>query len=157
MSSQGLIIEPATAADAQGIAKVHVASWQAAYKGILPEALLASLSVSDRAAMWTQIIGEHSAQILLTKREEQIVGFVSFGASRDTDAAPNSFEIQAIYVNPSDWSTGIGNELMQTAIAHIKANEAKLLTLWVLADNVRAIRFYEKLGLVLEHGASKVI
>jgi ribosomal protein S18 acetylase RimI-like enzyme len=157
MPTSDVIVLPATAADAQGIAEVHVASWQRAYKGILPDAVLASLSVADRAAMWAQIIDQQSAQVWVAKCDEKTFGFVSFGASRDADATPCTFEIHAIYVEPSQWSRGIGHALMQLTVKQVSAESAELVTLWVLADNARAIRFYEQAGFVLEQGASKSI
>jgi hypothetical protein len=45
-------IRPATAEDAAGIAAVHVRSWQVAYRGQLPDALLDSLSVDQRTRWW---------------------------------------------------------------------------------------------------------
>ena len=42
--------------DAQAIAEVHVASWQGAYRGLLPDALLDGQSVERRAQWWTQAI-----------------------------------------------------------------------------------------------------
>ena len=43
-------IATATSEDCRAIAEVHVESWQRAYKGILPEQYLASLSVAEREA-----------------------------------------------------------------------------------------------------------
>jgi hypothetical protein len=42
------MIRQAILEDAEAIAKVHVASWQAAYKGLMPAEFLASLSVERR-------------------------------------------------------------------------------------------------------------
>lgn len=47
-----ITVRHATANDAAAIAQVHVASWQAAYRGLLPEALLVSLSVERRQRHW---------------------------------------------------------------------------------------------------------
>lgn len=45
-------IRGATVADAEGIAHIHVASWRSTYRGIMPDALLAGLSMERRAANW---------------------------------------------------------------------------------------------------------
>ena len=41
------VIRPATEADARTIAEIHVAGWVAAYRGMVPDELLASLSVDE--------------------------------------------------------------------------------------------------------------
>lgn len=150
-------IETAAIAHVQGIAQVHVASWQSAYKGILPAKLLKALSVSDRAAMWMQIIEQKSADVWVATRDDKVFGFVSVAPSRDADALPNTAEIQAIYMAPTEWSTGAGRRLIQAAMQGISARHFAYVTLWVLADNVRAIRFYENAGFVCDLAANKSI
>ena len=48
-------IRAAVAADARGIAEVHVRSWQAAYRGQIPDSVLAGLSVDARATTSTAV------------------------------------------------------------------------------------------------------
>ena len=45
-------LRDATPDDAHAIATVHVASWQVAYRGFMPDAVLDGLSVDDRARKW---------------------------------------------------------------------------------------------------------
>ena len=40
--------------DAEGLARVHVDSWRVAYKGIVPDEHLASLSYEKRAGRWRE-------------------------------------------------------------------------------------------------------
>lgn len=51
-----MIVRPATVDDARGVAEVHVASWQAAYAGLIDQATLDALSVDAREAMWARWI-----------------------------------------------------------------------------------------------------
>jgi len=44
-----MLLRPAEPADAMGVARVHVRSWQAAYRGLLPDAYLDGLRAEDRA------------------------------------------------------------------------------------------------------------
>lgn len=53
-------IRAATPNDAALIAGVHVASWRETYAGLLPEAMLSDLSVSDRTGRWARIFGKAS-------------------------------------------------------------------------------------------------
>jgi GNAT superfamily N-acetyltransferase len=133
--------------DADAIARVHVASWQVAYRGQLPDELLDALSVEFRAAGWRRILGEAAGQsVIVAERGERVVGFASVGPTRDPDAAEPVGELYALYVDPTDWSTGAGRALIQAAEARLRATGAAEATLWVLASNARARRFYELAG-----------
>jgi hypothetical protein len=46
------LIRTATQEDASSISRVHVESWQTTYRGILPEAFLASLNAEESMAAW---------------------------------------------------------------------------------------------------------
>jgi ribosomal protein S18 acetylase RimI-like enzyme len=135
----------ATEADADGIAAVHVRSWQAAYRGLLPQAYLDGLSVTDRAASW-----RHELSALPADRrpwvalvEERVRGFVIAGPSRDEDGDPDTAEIHALYVDPECWDLGVGRALMHHQVDFLRRRGYRHATLWVLADNLRATGFYE--------------
>ena len=148
-------IQAATAEDCRAVAEVHVESWQRAYRGILPEQYLASLSVADREAMWRRLVEQQPSHLLVARAAGQVVGFVAFGASRDDGAPIDRAEIWAIYVNAASWSTGAGRLLWLEALQRIVAEGYKSVSLWVIAGNERAVRFYERAGFVVEPGSRK--
>ena len=148
-------IEPATIDDCRGIAEVHVASWQKAYAGTFSSEYLESLSVSKRERAWRTIFANGNSQVLVARHGEQIVGFVSFGASRDPDAQPDHGEVSAIYVLPSFWSTGVGLALWQEAKRSLQSQGFSQVSLWVISNNARAIRFYTLAGFHEEIGSAK--
>jgi len=43
--------------DAEGITRVHVASWRSAYRGLVPDPLLDQVDMSARAERWRGILG----------------------------------------------------------------------------------------------------
>jgi ribosomal protein S18 acetylase RimI-like enzyme len=151
----GVQIEPATLDDCRAIAEVHVESWQHAYRGLIPEAYLASLSVSDREATWRRMLELHPADLLLARTAGCVAGFAAFGASRDEGAPPQRAEIWAIYVKPSFWSAGAGRLLWLAALERILAQGYKTVSLWVIVGNERAIRFYERAGFVVDPESRK--
>jgi ribosomal protein S18 acetylase RimI-like enzyme len=148
-------LESATAEDCRAIAEVHVESWQHAYKGLLPEAYLASLSVVEREAMWRSMVEREPSHLVLARTANQIVGFVAFGASRDEGAPAERAEIWAIYVKPACWSTGAGRLLWLEAMQRIVAEGYKSISLWVIVGNGRAARFYERAGFSIEPESRK--
>ena len=50
------MIRPATVDDAAAVAHVHVSSWRSTYRGLMPDAVLDSLSVERRAEFWREVI-----------------------------------------------------------------------------------------------------
>jgi hypothetical protein len=48
------MIRSATPGDARAIATIHVEAWRAAYRGIVPDEYLDSLSIDGRESTWRQ-------------------------------------------------------------------------------------------------------
>jgi GNAT superfamily N-acetyltransferase len=74
------------------------------------------------------------------------VGFVTFGAARDADAAPAVGQIFAIYLDEDVQGTGVGNGLMVHALQTLAAEGRTRAILWVLETNTLARTFYERGG-----------
>ena len=84
------------------------------------------------------------------------VGFASFGTERGAGGQPGSVprpgqgqaraELYAIYVMPRQWSTGAGRALMDAVLKQAAVGGYACISLWVLQDNPRARRFYERAG-----------
>ena len=142
------LIRPATPEDARPIAEVHVASWRAAYRGLLPDAYLDRLSVDEREAQRREHLDDPSGEwgTLVAEEDGRVIGFVTFGPTRDDDAPPGTGEVPAIYLDPAVVGTGIGRDLFAEATDGLRRAGYTRATLWVLEANERARRFYEKAG-----------
>ena len=143
-------VRVANVADAAGIAAVHVASWRQAYSGLIPQHYLDSLSVQDRTQGWERILSQPplpGVATLVAELGRGIIGFASIGPSRDDDAEPGTQELWGIYLHPDHWGAGHGHTLHAQAVAGLRATGSTVTaeaTLWVLAGNKRARRFYEQ-------------
>jgi ribosomal protein S18 acetylase RimI-like enzyme len=85
-----------------------------------------------------------------------VLGWVSVGPSRDDDADENIIgELYGIYLDPQFYRIGYGTKLWREAKQYLFRNGFNKITLWVLEENVRARRFYEKIGFILEKDAVK--
>jgi len=133
---EDMTVRPAVVADAPAVASVHVQTWQAAYRGLVPDSVLDELSVEARTSMWERGIPRGGVWVGLV--DSAVAGFAAVGPSREPDAA---FELFAIYVLPSAWGTGLGYELARAALG-----DQQDVVLWVFDENPRARRFYERLG-----------
>jgi GNAT superfamily N-acetyltransferase len=107
------LIRAARPDDARPVAEVHVASWRHAYRGLLPDESLERLSVDDREAMWRRAFEDPDPKsgAFVAEVDGRIVGFASFGPSRDEDVPDGTGEVPAIYVEPAALGTGVGREL----------------------------------------------
>lgn len=145
--------------DAHRIAEVHVRSWQAAYRGVLPDALLDGLAVSEREQVWRSILVErdHWLTLVAETPDGKLAGFCSTATpSRGPDTGEATAEIGALYVEPDHWREGAGSALLAMTLAELrKGGGWREVVLWVLPENRSAITFYERFGLALEPGVEK--
>ena len=156
MDSRGITIRAGTKADAEQIADIHVRAWRWAYRGHVPDALLDSLSVSDRVEAWRSSLQQSDrSRVWVAQAEGRLLGFVSAGACRDEDAQPGTGELYAIYVEPSRVHTGLGRRLFETATDWLESEGFRAATLWVLDSNTRARGFYEAAQWMLD-GSTKI-
>jgi GNAT superfamily N-acetyltransferase len=146
------VVRPATPADAEGIARVHVGAWQFAYAHVFPAEELASISLERRTELARRMLADQTP-ILVAELDGEIVGFAGVGPSRDADGEGVG-ELLSLYVDPAHWDAGIGRELGIAADESLRALGFDEATLWVLEDNPRARRFYEAGGWRLD-GASR--
>ena len=136
--------------DARLIAAVHVRAWRAAYRGLLPDALLDALSVDERERSWRELLGEtHGRSLTLVAGDDAdtVEGFCALSTpSRDDDADERTAEIAATYVEPNRWRAGVGTLLLDVALGRLRRDGYEQATLWVFAENDRARSFYERFG-----------
>lgn len=143
------MIRKALPRDAQAIAQVHISSWQDAYRDLMPADYLNALdaTLAQRESSWARSIESDESNVWVAELNQQVVGWVSVGASRDEDATEgNTGEVMAIYVLASHWQTGVGRALWKAGLQCLIEQGYQRLTLWVLTENDRAIRFYRRPG-----------
>lgn len=141
-----MLIRPAEPSDALAVARVHVRSWQAAYRTLLPDDFLNNLRPEDWATRYTfDDPNPRAFQTLVAFDDSAIRGFATTVASRDAEL-PNYGELAALYVDPIYWNRGIGHDLVTAARAQLLALGFHNALLWVLTGNARADRFYRADG-----------
>ncbi len=125
-----------------GVARVHVRSWQAAYRNLLPAEYLDSLRPEDRAARYVFENPDAAKPWTIVAEDDGLItGFATTAPARDSDAE-GCGELYALYVDPDCWGRGIGVELMKAARARLVELGFQQATLWVMKGNQRAERFY---------------
>lgn len=141
------MIREATAADAPAIARVHVESWRTTYRGIVPDAVLANLSVERREQQWARVLGNAAGAEFVYVAEDEagaVIGFASGGPEREHDPLYTG-ELHAIYLLAEAQGRGIGRELTRLVAERLAAAGHRAMLVWVLAENP-ACGFYAALG-----------
>ena len=141
-----LLLRPAEPADAMAVARVHVRSWQAGYRGLLPDAYLDGLRPEDRAARYdfaTEDVRQPATMVAID--DDVICGFATTSPARDSDV-PEHGELCALYIDPEWWGCGAGVALIAAARARLVDRGFRNAVLWLLEGNVRADRFYRMDG-----------
>ncbi len=152
-------VRRANGGDAPAIADIHVRSWRAAYRGILPDSLLDDLSVPERERSWSALVGNHENRwlTLVADSRRDLAGFCSVAIpSRDEAAGEKTAEIGALYVDPDQWRRGVGGAMLSSALKELSENGWRDVILWVLPENQSALAFYDRFGFVVEHGVEKL-
>ena len=139
-----LEIRPLTDADIDEVAAVHMRTWQAAYAGIVPAEFLDALKIEVFVARRRE--NKHGTT-LVAVLDGTIVGFAHLGPYREDDGSldPGHGELYALYVAPERWGTGAGRALIEAAEQEL-ARTYRNVRLFVLEENHRARRFYERAG-----------
>jgi ribosomal protein S18 acetylase RimI-like enzyme len=146
-------VRTATPQDAADIVRINVCGWRLAYAGIVPDDVLAAIDVPDRVERYRHRMSRPSQfESLLVQDGGVTVGYTSLGPYRigqhEGVLSRRVGEVVAIYVDPPRWGTGVGPALMHAALDRLAARAFASVRLWVLAENARARRFYERAGFV---------
>ncbi|BBY00942.1 GNAT family N-acetyltransferase [Mycobacterium seoulense] len=139
-------VRAAVPADAYEVAGLHARSWRVAYRGLIAQDYLESLSAEALVNRYTfGRIGLGMPSTLVAVDGSAIRGFATTGLCRNSDL-PNFGELMALYVDPAHEATGVGRLLMSAARGRLRSVGVTGAVLWVLDANTRARRFYQRDG-----------
>jgi GNAT superfamily N-acetyltransferase len=142
----------ATYADRLSIAGLHAESWRHTYRGAYQDEFLDGPVFADRRAVWEKRLSEPPINQFVVVAEErgQLVGFA---CAYGRDDPRWGTLLDNIHVTPRLHGNGIGSRLFVEVVMWCLENSADCgLWLWVVGQNHRARRFYERLG-AIDHGA----
>ena len=111
-------VRAASVDDAEAVAAVHVRSWQAPYRGLIPDAHLDTLFDRQRVEIWSRILAEADLPrtgAFVLQDGLEVIGFIHVAPTRDDDLPASTGEVTGLYVAPSAWGLGGGRQLLDTA------------------------------------------
>lgn len=129
--------------DLYEVSNVYEKSWKSAYKDIIPQDYLDSIPVGQ----WAERIDKKGMYNLVVTENGHIIGTCGFCRSR-WEKYSGYGEIVSIYFLPEYTGKRFGKYLICKAVEELEKMGYKSVILWVLEDNFRAIRFYEKNGFI---------
>lgn len=132
----------ATPDGAEACGAVHHRSWVETYSHLLPPEHWRTDTVERRAALWTRVLRD-GFEVPVAEVDGRIVGLALAVPGRTIGAhgPVRDRELSTLYVLAEHHGTGAGQALLDTALP--PGTPAQL---WVLDDNPRARRFYERNG-----------
>ena len=154
--SEGFV-RVARAADAPGLARVQVASWQGSLAGLVPDAVVAELT-SDEAVgqfteRWEQAIvapptSKHHVHVAVDKPgDPEILGFAAAGPATDEDLWPRTDgELYELHVLPSAAGEGHDERLLNAVADTFAEDGFSTGYTWALAADEQRIGFLEAAG-----------
>ncbi|MGW7332642.1 N-acetyltransferase family protein [Streptomyces sp. NPDC054840] len=137
-----------TEADVAAVSEIRVTGWKAAYAGIVPQPYLDRMTAEADARLRRQHFTKPdkvAVDLIAVDDQGSVVGWACLGPSRSAGG-----ELYALYVQPSLIGSGIGRTLLRAVHATARARGFDSVLLWVLTDNTRARRFYERAGYVAD-------
>ncbi|MEV4414404.1 GNAT family N-acetyltransferase [Catellatospora sp. NPDC049609] len=146
-----LTIRPGhTPADVAAVALLHTLSRRDAYRDLLTPAELAEVTVERQHQSWSQRWAAESDthRMHLAERDGELLGFCYLGPADPAaeQAPPGTGMLNAIHVRPDAVGSGVGLALMRTCLAGFADLGHTRAMLYVVRENDRARRFYERGG-----------
>ncbi|MGA9335338.1 MAG: GNAT family N-acetyltransferase, partial [Rudaea sp.] len=125
-----MLLRSAAPEDALAVAKVHVRSWQSAYRDLLPKGYLDQLRPEDRAKRYDLgATDPGKPSTIVAEVDGAIVGFATVAPAQDRDVR-GSGELCALYVDPDWWGRHVGRALIEQARARLLMLGFRDAVLW---------------------------
>lgn len=139
------MIRKAAAQDAERIAEIDAVSSRYAYGEILPEEILKDLTAESRVPVYRRWIAEKRFDLFVYEDPDTgtVKGMMGTGLCGDEDKE-EAYELHFLYLDPAFVGAGIGSEMMRFFEEKGREKGCPELVVWVLEENEKARRFYEK-------------
>lgn len=126
------------------MAEILVRGWQTAYKGIVDEVYLQSLSSRQFCARMVE--NKKNNQFLVAEINGEVVAFCRYSLQIPPETQ-GDFDgtISELYVKPELKGRGIGSALFQAVLEDFKCHGNRCVVLGCFSKNYPFLAFYEKM------------
>jgi len=136
-------------ADAEQILALHLRSWRETYRGLMPDAFLDGPALPQRLRTWyvQMALPRENRLLAVAEHRERIAGFICVHALADRDFGSR---VESLHVLAELQRLRAGTLLMLHGAQWLQSRGARAagagVYLWVMQRNMRARRFYDRLG-----------
>ena len=135
--------------DADTIALINSKSFQHAFRGIIPDDFLKEKFSYERLReRLYKELNEGTATSCIMYKNDIPVGMLTFAQDDYKDRDSSEIDLWRIYLLPEYWGQNLGIEFIDWGIKELNRKGYKKVALWVVEENERARRFYEKVGFI---------
>ncbi|AHI00116.1 GNAT family N-acetyltransferase [Kutzneria viridogrisea] len=137
--------------DAGELARINVAAWQHAYRGLVSDALLDRMLPESRLKGWQRWLAMPDPDGVFLAEDEQggVGAYCGVCEARDPEDVHEDLstgELLALYGDPERKGTGAGRAAHQAGLDHLAAQGFRYAVLWVFQDDAASRSFYEHHG-----------
>jgi len=138
----------AVTADAAGIVKVHIAGWQKAHAGVVPDQYLQCVGSRLREEFWHEELAVEATDRTpwVALLDDRIIGFANGGITRDDDVDARTVEVYQLFVNRECWERGIRTNLMEHVTRDLMEHGFDRAPFWILTVDIPTRAFAQHLG-----------
>jgi hypothetical protein len=153
----GGFVRAARASDAPGLAHVQIASWQSAFAGLVPDAVIAELTSAEAAGQFTERwrdaisappTSKHRVHVAVAAPgSPDLLGFAAAGPATDEDLWPGTDgELYELHVVPGAAAGGHDERLLHAVAGTFAEDGFSTGYTWALAGDEARIGFLEAAG-----------
>ncbi|MBR3324502.1 MAG: GNAT family N-acetyltransferase [Clostridia bacterium] len=143
---ENILVRDVKKEDLHAVSEINVNGWKTAYRGIMDDSLLDSLSIDEN---YQRRLNDYMKNFFVVAEiENEVVGFCRFQKGNNyKERFPEiDCEINALYVKPEYKRNGIGRKIVNYVINELKNDGCSKMIIWCLKYNYPSRNFYEKMG-----------
>lgn len=137
------MIRKAEKADVLRMAEIFTQDLKETYQGILPEAYLSDLKISEAVKTWQSYLDKERHGCFAAEVDGNLVGFVGY---REDEEDASCLVLAALYVEITYQGKGIGKSLIQRVWEYAKSQGYQRVAVCVVEKNQRTRQIYEHMG-----------
>ena len=140
-------VRPARRADAEALARIHVAAWRESYRDILGSAAAGPGAQARRLRQWRRTLARpvQGGAVFVAELDGAPVGFGFCGPQREDDRLADG-EFYALYLLRRAQRRGLGRALMAAMARTLLGHGMRSADCWALEGNRTALAFYAAMG-----------
>lgn len=123
------------------LGRIHCLSYHSTYKSIMPEDYLKTITINERQQFYRNILKKGRMNTAILIEEDTALGLL-----RISELEENRIVIEELYLLEDCRGKGFGTTFLLWIEEELIRRSGRTLELWVLQENLRAIKFYQRYG-----------